>query len=181
MVYSSANLSSYFTLDGLPWLLCAWVCIYILKPFATLIHELGHALIAWIFTTEKIQLRVGSGRKIFTWKIKRFEIYFSFSNTIAGSTGFCDSNLSPLKTIIILLAGPLFSAISAYLGMFVNLQTQPGDLFKAISVGWICAHGLCLMRNILPLYLSGLKGDQDVVPSDGLQIYKILKGSFKRS
>ena len=179
MVYSNANLSNYFTLDGLPWLFCAWICIYIFRPFATFIHEIGHAFIAWILTKEQIQLKVGYGKQFFSCRINRIKIYFSLHNMVIGSTGFCDSNLSPLKTIIILLAGPLFSASAAYLGIFLNSQIHPNILLDAISVGWICSHGLCFIRNLIPLYLEGRQGDQNKVPSDGLQIYKILKESFK--
>ena len=46
----------YFSPQGLPWVCLAWACIYLFRPITTLVHELGHALVAIILTKEKVFL-----------------------------------------------------------------------------------------------------------------------------
>ena len=58
----------YFSPQGLPWVCLAWACIYLFRPIATLVHELGHALVAIILTKEKVFLTVGTGKPYTLWK-----------------------------------------------------------------------------------------------------------------
>ncbi len=68
--YYSSNLSGYFSMDGLPSILLAWLCIYIFRPIATLIHELGHAMLAHILTEQKVEVNLGAGKTTYSWKVK---------------------------------------------------------------------------------------------------------------
>lgn len=162
-------------MDGLPSILLAWLCIYIFRPIATLIHELGHALIAHILTTQKVEVSIGTGKTKYSWKSKRIDFNVSFKKMISGSTRFSDRNLSKLSIIIILLAGPIFSSFAAFLGLILISEIKNEMTLKAITVGWICAHFLCFLRNILPFYLHSNQESTDPVPSDGLQIYQVIK------
>ena len=77
MVLALAEISEYLTLNGLPWLLLAWASIYICRPFATIIHELGHAISAVIFTSQTVQIKVGVGQGSLNFSIKSLKIEIS--------------------------------------------------------------------------------------------------------
>lgn len=167
-------------MDGLPSILLAWLCIYIFRPIATLIHELGHAMLAHILTEQKVEVNLGAGKTKYSWKSKRIEFNISFKKMISGSTRFSEKNLSKLSIIVILLAGPIFSSLATLLGLILISEIKNEITMKAIIVGWICAHFLCFLRNILPFYLQGNPESTDPVPSDGLQIYQVIKEPTKK-
>ena len=45
--------------EALPWLAALWVGVWVLRPIATFIHELGHALPALAFTKAEVEVRIG--------------------------------------------------------------------------------------------------------------------------
>ena len=49
----------YLSTQGLPYILLAWLGMWLLRSFATLFHEMGHAIVAWLLTSEKVSVCVG--------------------------------------------------------------------------------------------------------------------------
>ena len=178
MVLALAEISDYLTLNGLPWLLLAWASIYISRPFATIIHELGHAIAAVIFTRETVQIKVGVGQGSSNFSIKSLKLDLSFKKMICGYTAFQDTNLSNIQLAIIYATGPIFSFLACTVGLWQIYTTTLHVAFDALLIGWICSNLLCLFRNLLPLQLQG--PDSNSVPSDGLQIVRIIMGKLPR-
>ena len=176
MIFLAADISSFFSMEGLPLILIAWLFIYIFRPITTIIHELGHAIIASILTEHPVQIKVGAGQSIFNYQFKRIELLLACKMMILGHTAFSDLNLTKIKLLSILLAGPIFSALASSLGVLLIYQTKLHPAIDAVVVGWICTHLLCFIRNTFPAYLRNPENeDSKGVPSDGLQIYRIIK------
>ena len=174
MVLASAEISEYLTLNGLPWLLLAWASIYIFRPFATIIHELGHATSAVIFTSQTVQIKVGVGQGFLNFSIKSLKLEISLKKMICGYTAFQDTNLANIHLALIYATGPIFSFLACTVGISLIYKTSLNIALDALLVGWVCSNLLCLLRNLLPLHLQG-PGSKEV-PSDGLQIIRILTG-----
>jgi hypothetical protein len=176
MSFVEAEMSSFFSLEGVPLILIAWLFIYIFRPISTIIHELGHAIIASFMTDQLVKIKVGVGEKSFHLRVKRIEILLAPKMMISGHTAFSELNLTKLQLLSILFAGPFFSALASVLGIYLIYQTKLHSAIDAVLVGWICSHLLCFIRNALPAHLQDpVNKDSRGVPSDGLQIYRILK------
>jgi len=176
MIFLAADVSSFFSMQGLAWILIAWLFIYIFRPITTIIHELGHAIIASIVTEQPVQIKVGAGQPVFNYKFKRIELLLAHKMMISGHTAFSDLNLTKIKLLSILLAGPIFSALASALGLILIYQTKLHPAIDAVIIGWVCSHLLCFIRNTLPAHLHDPDNKNSRgIPSDGLQIYRILK------
>ena len=176
MIFLAADVSSFFSMEGLPWILIAWLFIYIFRPVTTIIHELGHAIIASILTEQPVQIKVGTGQPAFNYKFKRIELLLARKMMISGHTAFSDLNLTKIKLLSILLAGPIFSALASALGFILIYQTKLHPAIDAVIIGWVCSHLLCFIRNTVPVHLHDPDNKNSRgIPSDGLQIYRILK------
>ena len=76
-----ASSVDYLSMEGLPWVLMAWAGLYFLRPFATLVHELGHFWNALILTKDSVRLTVGKPGGFLLYQGKRVHIEFSFSKS----------------------------------------------------------------------------------------------------
>ena len=176
MNFLAADLSGFFSLKGLSWILVAWTSIYICRPITTIIHELGHAILASILTKQPVQIKVGAGQHTFNYQFKGIELLLAGKMMISGHTAFSDLNLTKIKLLSILLAGPIFSALASALGLILIYQTKLHPAIDAVIIGWVCSHLLCFIRNTLPAHLHDPDNKNSRgIPSDGLQIYRILK------
>jgi len=98
--------------------------VVILRPFSTLIHELGHGIPALLLTDKKVTLYLGSygdPKESFRIQIGRLELFFN-KNPFHWKIGLCvleQKTLSINKQIFIVLMGPLASlALSIILTVF---------------------------------------------------------------
>ena len=78
MVILTSELSVFSETNGIPWIILAWLSIYVFRPFATIVHEIGHALLAGILTKEKVRIRIGAGEKFFKFQLMD-QFKYSFS------------------------------------------------------------------------------------------------------
>ena len=131
--FSLAEISEYLTLNGLPWLLLAWASIYIFRPFATIIHELGHAISAVIFTSQTVQIKVGVGQGSLNFSIKSLKLEISFKKMIFGYTAFQNANLANIQLALIYATGPIFSFLACTVGLWLIYTTK---LHTALDALW---------------------------------------------
>lgn len=92
----------------------------IVGPIGILVHELGHAIGAYIVEASKITIKIGSGRHFKTYKIGKihFVIYsLYFLGGIAKSKR--EEQYSRIEKIWISICGPLSSGILASLFFFI--------------------------------------------------------------
>ena len=97
-----ASSVDYLSMEGLPWVLMAWAGLYFFRPFATLVHELGHFWNALILTKDSVILTVGKPDGNPMYEGKRVRIELSFVNLSAAYFLFDE--------------GPAFFQNSDYLG-----------------------------------------------------------------
>ena len=175
MPYSIDSVN-FFSIEGIPWILLAWGSLYVFRSLSTLLHETGHAMTALILTHEKVKIRVGAGKSPFVWKSNWLDLSFSIKNSMVGHTEFSTYNLNSKKQVLILVAGPVFSAGAALGGIFLATKVFDSITLKSLTVGWICSNAICFLRNSLPIELKGMDEKLVGIPSDGLQIYRLLRG-----
>ena len=178
MVILTSELSVFSETNGIPWIILAWLSIYLFRPFATIFHEIGHALLAGILTKENVRIKIGASEKIFKFQLMSIKVEISLKKMIHGHTAYNGTNLSKMEILLILVSGPFFSIIALAIGILTIYQTKLFIALDAVLVGWICSNLLCFLRNILPFHLQGSDQKHSKgVPSDGLQIYWLLRKS----
>jgi len=164
----------YFSIQGVPFILFAWVGMWVLRPIATLLHELGHGILAWALTNDEVAVRAGkvSGKQFRV--SKRFSIEFSFRNGQEGCTRYTEAKSSIFSRFLILLGGPsaslFFMVQSGYL-----LFSQTLNLWVELPlISWFCCNALGFLRAVIPMRLKATESFPDGPPSDGLQVYKLF-------
>ena len=178
MIYIANNIN-YLSLEGLPWIFCAWIGLIVFNSFATFFHEMGHILSALILTGEEVMLRVGGGTKTKSGKIGRLHWQLSFFNGREGFSGFASDGLSKLQLIIIISSGPLASFMLAVgTGWIIFDYTFP-TWGEVILVSWFCANTLAFFRSALPFNLKPTVAFPEGPPSDGLELMRIVRNKGK--
>ena len=66
-----ANGINYFSVEGAPWLLAAWVGLVLLRPLATFVHEFGHFIVARLNKIDVSVFSIGFGPRIISFKDKK--------------------------------------------------------------------------------------------------------------
>ena len=61
-MYHLASNINYLSLDGLPWILLCWILMIITRPLSTFIHEFGHLVPIYLFSSEPITFQIGDGK-----------------------------------------------------------------------------------------------------------------------
>ncbi|MCX2450079.1 tetratricopeptide repeat protein [Pedobacter sp. PLR] len=122
-------------------LLSLYIALYITGPLLIFFHELGHAIAILILTNpNKIDLYIGSyGDNSSKLNFSIGKLYFHVNPALSIKTGgMCSTEKMAnnyTKTIIILLAGPLFTIVlSCILGFFVFNE----GLHSAIEFYFCC-------------------------------------------
>ena len=171
-----ANSINYLSIEGLPWILLAWLGLILFRSLATFIHELGHLLPAIFLTTEELMLRVGPSRN--SWKKKTGRIYWelSFLSGKEGFTGYEKENLSKLRLFIIIGLGPVASLLMSIISGWIIFSTTLPTWIEVILVSWFCVNSLAFFRSILPFKLKPTQFFPEGPPSDGLELIRILRG-----
>ena len=164
----------YFSLEGIPWLMGAWLALIFFRPLATLLHESGHLLPTWLLTKGSIQVRIGSDFNHSIQIGRRIELFLSLRNPMEGVTICEDENLKKITQAIILLGGPCFSlGFAAATGWALLSHANPVWL-EILMVGMLCAHALAFLRSVVPMRLKATKSYPLGPPSDGLQLIQLL-------
>ncbi|MCF7560702.1 tetratricopeptide repeat protein [Sabulilitoribacter multivorans] len=151
-----------------------------MRPFSTLIHELGHGIPALLLTNKKVTLYLGSygdPKESFKVEIGRLELFFN-KKPFHWKIGLCvleQQTLSINKQIFIDLMGPLASlALSLVLSYFVFLS-DINDNVKIILFFFNVSTYYDFFINIVPSRKVIELHDGSAVYNDGKQILDLLK------
>ena len=173
---SIANTINYLSLEGIPWVLLAWIGLIIFRPFATLVHEIGHLIPAVILTKKEVLIRVGQSGKSWQGKFRSILWEISFINGREGFTGYDKSSLSRLGLIIVISGGIISSLMMSIISGWQIFGNQLTTLAEVILVSWFCANSLVLIRSLLPVRLKPTATFPEGPPSDGLELKRIIFG-----
>ena len=146
------------------------------RPFATLVHELGHFWNALILTKDSVILTVGKPDGNPMYEGKRVRIELSFDKSFSGNTSYSDEGLGLFSKILILSGGPFFSLGMSCLTGWLTLSSLNPPWLEITGVSWFCANSLAFIRATLPMRLKSTEQFPDGPPSDGLQLLWLLSG-----
>lgn len=136
-------------------------------PILTLFHEIGHAAIP-LSNRHKVTIQIGSG-KIVNFQVGNLTVKLSFLSPWVGFTNW-QSNTD----LMAVAGGPLVSLIMGIGFLFLGLKCSTDSIsaFLFASAGW------CLFQFVftaIPITYPSWLGYQPNMPSDGLQILKMLR------
>lgn len=152
----------------------------ILRPFSTLIHELGHGIPALLFTDKKVTLYLGSygdPKESFKVTIGRIELFFN-KKPFDWKIGLCvleQQILSINKQIFIVLMGPLaslvLSLILTYLVFFSNINDNVKIILFFFNISTYYDFLINIVPNKKPIELH----NGSTVYNDGKQILELIQ------
>jgi hypothetical protein len=148
------------------------------RPFTILLHELGHALPALLFTRKKVELYLGSygeREKAFSIRIGLLEIWAKYN--IFWVRGLCVHSLGDLsktQQFIILIGGVATSCLVAAMGFAGVLAFDAHGFFKLFMFFMLVFATLDIINNLVPTERHGLL-------SDGMQLKLLLSGKTSQA
>ncbi|MGJ8684236.1 MAG: tetratricopeptide repeat protein [Nonlabens sp.] len=152
-------------------------------PISTIVHELGHGIVALINTKKKVTLYIGSlGEPEHAFRIPLGRLILVFNlNLIKPRGGLCrleEPQMSFNQQFIYVLMGPvatLFLGLScSYVSFFTNVHDNVKMLFFLFSIYSF----IDFMRNIMPSDRAMVIDNGSMVFNDGMQLKQLLK--FKK-
>ena len=152
MILSSAI--DYLSMEGFPWVLGAWAGLYAFRPFATLVHELGHFWNCFPANPKPQLLSVGKMGKNFLYEGKRVRFSFSFRNgQEAARRPFPRKTISPFARIHHLVRRSLFFAWHELPDRMVDLELGSSRLARDFWSQLVLRKSLAFIRAVLPMRL----------------------------
>ncbi len=133
------------------------------RPFTTLLHELGHALPALLFTRKKVELYLGSygeREKAFTIRIGLLEIWAKYN--IFWMRGLCvhsPEGLSKTQQFFIMIGGVATSYLVAAIGFAGVLAFDTHGFFKLFMFFMLVFALVDIVANLVPAERHGLLND----------------------
>ena len=162
--------------EALPWLAALWLGVWVLRPIATFIHELGHALPALSFTKAEVEVRIGESFAKPLMALGRFGFAWSFRSSFSGFTGYQRETLGKGALSGIILGGPIASGLACGLGGLGTLSASD-PIWRISAAAFLCANGIVFLRSAIPVTLRPTEQFPDGPPSDGLDLWKTLRGT----
>ena len=163
--------------EALPWLAALWLGVWVLRPIATFIHELGHALPALAFTKAEVEVRIGESFEKPLTNFGSLGFAWSFRSSFTGFTGYQRSNLGKAPLSVIILGGPIASGLACGVGVLGTLSTTDPIWWRISAAAFLCANGIVFLRSAIPVTLRPTEQFPDGPPSDGLDLWKTLRGT----
>ncbi len=159
-------------------LLMGVIILIVSHPITVLLHELGHAIPALIFTGKKVTVYIGSYGE--TTKSFRFQIgllEFWVRKTLFWKTGLCSpssTDMSLLKKILFILGGPLASlTIAAVTSYYVFKYDMHGALKMIMAFFTLCSI-YDFLSNIIPSNVPHALPNGQATYNDGTKLRQLL-------
>ena len=153
--------------------------LFIIRPFTTFIHELGHAIPALFFTQEEVLIYIGSygdTDKSISLKIGRLAILFRYKIT-EWQLGVCWHGRTPkiIQNFLIVLGGPVFSLILGIICYFLIQQNKDHFFYTFLLAALLVSGILDFVINMIPKDHPLELHDGNLVLSDGAQLLYYFK------
>ena len=166
-------------METLLWLAALWGGVWVLRPLATFLHELGHALPALVFTKGEVKVRVGDSFEKSLLRIGRLGCAFALRRSSIGFTSYDRASLGKGALVIVILGGPLASGLACGLGSWAILLVTEQTWTRIVAAAFLCANGILFLRSAIPVTLKPTKQFPEGPPSDGLDLWRTLRGKVK--
>jgi hypothetical protein len=169
-----------FDLQVVEGVLGYFVASALIMPFATLVHELGHALFALRFSNEPVLVQVGRPPAMVTLVGERLKVGWSMLPSrnvgFSGLTVWDDSESTDLEHVVVALAGPLATALLIPLFIWASIVSIGSPyLLTATLVGAVANCVLSVFVSLNPWSRRGPGGHS----SDGrhaVRTYRAWRG-----
>jgi tetratricopeptide (TPR) repeat protein len=165
-------------------LLISFIFVFFLRALIVILHELGHAIPAMLFTKQKVTVYIGSHgkpEKSFNFKIGLLEMWFNYKK-FSWRNGVCiaEGNISVNKHLILILCGPLCSSIVALTLYYCFVpEFESSDsyvyMFSYYIKFFLGFSILDLIVNLVPNSKPIILPDGSVTYNDGYQIREIKR------
>ena len=157
--------------------------VMILRSFTTLIHELGHAFPALLFTRNAVKVYVGTygdTKGSYRLSLGRLEVFFRI-NLLDWKIGMCEHKGSIMvwQRVIIILGGPLASVLLSIPLFFAVLQGGLHQVLAGLLMIFIMAALIDFFVNIIPVNHPIPMHDGAVSYNDGYQLYILFWRLFR--
>ena len=129
----------------LPEIILFLVCCWIARPIQVCIHEIGHALLAYLLTSGKIALSLGQNTTP-ALQTRRLTLHLSPHRWDRGSVRFDREGVSSMRLAMIMVAGASTNLISvvvaAFFVMLDSVYAVPMTpfIFYGLKVGLLAAY-----------------------------------------
>jgi len=161
-------------------LIVIYAVVFISSPLIAILHELGHAFAYLIFTKpDKIDIYIGSyvyEKNPIHISVGKLDFYIKRPSPFIKGIGLCRSSIAEtnyFKFIIILLAGPFFTLITAGILAIIAFDIDGHLLIKISCYIFLGLSAASLMVNLIPSEIDKL--DKVKLDNDGKQILFALK------
>ncbi|QQZ09816.1 hypothetical protein [Heyndrickxia vini] len=129
--------------------------LFIAAPITIFIHEFGHALGSLLMRADKIEMNIGSGRKIYSihcykWTINVYLLYILGAHTFSEREPY----FSKLEQIVITAFGPLLNGVVWFIFQWwIPIHSQNiWQLFALFNL-WL------FLVNLIPFKIGGKQSD----------------------
>ena len=159
-------------------LLMGVAILIVAHPITVLLHELGHAIPALIFTRKKVTIYIGSyGETTKSFKFTIGLLEFWFRKTLFWKTGMCvpsSTEMSLPKKILFILGGPIASLTIAGITSYFVFKYDMHGALKMIIVFFTLCSIFDFFVNIIPSNsLQGLPNGQTTY-NDGAKLRQLF-------
>lgn len=149
---------------------------FLIRPFFTLVHELGHAAAVLWLTNRKPTVEVGLPPWLWTLSFKRIDFKIQPWMPLHWAPGRCawdGTAVKPQKRLWISLAGPAASLLLLMLFTATSLLLQ-GELIRFQPVSNLAALMalISLIITVVPWHYPAWTGHPAGTPSDGMNAKK---------
>lgn len=157
-----------------------FVLFALLRPVTTLLHELGHAIPALIFTRGPVSLVIGIPRNLPKdpiFRLSRLSAWIS-TNPLLWLGGYCahEQTQARWQRAIIILNGVIFSLATAFLAAYLSFVFEAHGFIRTLLI-------LLTLSTILDIFLNLVPRKRPVELPDGTTTFndgELLRRLFSK-
>lgn len=160
-------------------ILLFFILLIVSRGIVVLLHELGHALPALVFTKQKVSVYIGSygdPEKSIHLKIKNLELWLNYK-LFSWQNGLCIAtfeNNSINKQIFYVLMGPIFPFLLAIAYVYIAFSNEFGDFYLLFAISFLIISILDVFQNLTPNNQPIELHDGTVTYNDGYKLSKLF-------
>lgn len=143
-------------------------------PLATLLHEFGHAIAARLMSRRRSDIFLGEGPFVARTRLCGIGIFYSHNGPEKGFCRYEKILLSTHRKLLIVAAGPAFSALGCCASILLFLNQCPATpLFaKLVVLAFALANIRVLFDSLIPRFQQ--KGGS-IWMSDGMDLLNLMR------
>lgn len=151
------------------------LCLRAVYPICSLLHEMGHALPALLFTKDRVRVQSGIGEATVSFQLGRLKIVPIFSSAYNGFCEFSLQDLNSKQLALITLCGPIASGILAGISIACLINPWMIPILRGIFAIFFYANLRIFLTSIIPAYHTTPRNAPEGA-SDGLRFLEYMRG-----